>query len=71
MNGLNRIKIDFNPEKNKHYVYGWNAFFYPNNPTKIYEDWECLFPIEDVEDWKDILFDIIERTINNDKEGAK
>lgn len=65
MRSLNRIKVVFNPEDKKHYVCVWNRFFYPDNPAKMYEDWESLFPIEDVRDWKERLVQIIENQMED------
>ena len=69
MKGLNRIKIVFDPEQKKHHVYGWNSYFYPNDPEKEYEDWEALFPLEDVEDWETILTDIIKGYLTQESCG--
>lgn len=70
MKDLNRIKIIFDPKEKRHYIYGWNSFFYPHDPSKIHEGWECLFPIEDVKDWEEILLRIIKDTLENDNESG-
>ena len=66
MRGLDRIKITYNPVENKHYIHGWNAYFYDSNSDLVYEDWECLFPIEDCTDWEEILIKMIKGHIEED-----
>ena len=68
--GLNRIKIRYNPEKNKHEIYGWGYYFYPSSSEKTFEDWGKLFSIEDVDDWEEQLIDVIKRWIKKDKDGT-
>jgi hypothetical protein len=66
LHGLNRIKIDYDPETKKHVIYGWGNYFYLNDPN-LYEDWESLGSIEGREDWKELLMNLIEYYLEEDK----